>query len=515
MHARLQVHASTLFASFILSIYRWVCLPFCPYADLFVCEDHADLVVTTLSKSMSDLLAVKPSDAQAQQAVQPEEAWTSAVDGLVATINSDSYVLASVKQLAPDEQFHAFKHTTETHVAMIGDLRPLPDIILEKGAGSECVEKISKYLHSDSSLDELFKPNPQAVATWTKVKTSVATKVGANVKAQVTALVSNHQFQVMMKVAWGLREIPKDATMQHTAKKILTCTLMPRNVNSVLIAIPDSAFVQMQGRIASLIISHNATGAQPPSKVHSFKHHDGRTIAVSFADMECAGTLARYARMLCSATEQTSSEDVRTYGDDPIPNIFQQALSQLSNAAHFTKDILEYENMEENLNEMFRTTTSNLFVSYAAWLSKIVDNHMASINGPAQAVLQELKADEVFAKIEALVGPEHFDQATELLKEVQTLRKKSCAAELLDHDAFYNEIQEQTKQINGAITTHWAQVSSNVPCAAAVKLPAGATAIMQKIVKHICLFSFEQNYNRTLKKDESRKSRVEALLFLS
>ena len=416
MHARLQVHASTLFASFILSVYRWVCLPFCSYADLFVCEDHADLVVTTLSKSMSDLLAVKPADALA---VQAEEAWTSAVDGLVAKINSDSYVLASVKQLAPDLQFQAFKHVIETHVAMIGDLRPLPDIILDKGAGSECVAAISKYLQGDSSLNDLFEPNAVAFATWTNVKTSVATKVGANVKAQLQALVTNHHFQVMMKVAWALRVIPKDATVQHTAEKIFGCTCMPKKVNSVLMAIPDSAFVQTQGRIAFLFISHRASGAEPQPKVYTFKDQTGRPVAISLTEMECAGTLARYARMLCSATEQTSSEDVRTYGDDPIPNVFQQTLSHLSNAAHFTKDILELEDMAENVKEMLRTLTSNVFLSYAAWLSKIVENQMASLKGAAQAVLQELKADEVFAKIEALVGPEHFDEATELLKEVR------------------------------------------------------------------------------------------------
>ena len=170
--------------------------------------------------------------------------------------------------------------------------------------------------------------------------------------------------------------------------------------------------------------------------------------------------------------------------------------------------------MAENVKEMLRTTTSNVFVSYAAWLSKIVENHMASLNGPAQAILKELKADVVFAKIEALVGPEHFDEAKELLKEVQTLRKKDGAAELLDHDSAYNELQEQIKQINGSLTTHWAQVSSNVPCAAAVKLPSEASTVMQKIVKHICLFSFEQNYNRRLKQNESWKSCVEAILFV-
>ena len=240
---------------------------------------------------------------------------------------------------------------------------------------------------------------------------------------------------------------------------------------------------------------------------------DGRTVAISLTEMECAGTLARYARMLCSATEQTSSEDVRTYGDDPIPTVFQQTLSQLSNAAHFTKDILELEDMPDKVKEMLRTLTSNVFLSYAAWLSKIVENQMESLKGAAQAILQELQADEVFAKIEALVGPEHLDQATELLKEVQTLRKKDGAAELLDHDTAYNEVQEQIKQMNCSLTTHWAQVSCNVPCAAAVKLPIEASTVMQKIVKHICLFSFEQNYNRKLKQNESRKSRVEALLF--
>ena len=289
---------------------------------------------------------------------------------------------------------------------------------------------------------------------------------------------------------------------------------MPKKVNSVLMAIPDSAFVQTQGIIAFLFISHRASGAEPQPKVYTFKDQTGRPVAISLTEMECAGTLARYARMLCSATEQTSSEDVRTYGDDPIPTVFQQTLSQLSNAAHFTKDILELEDMPDKVKEMLRTLTSNVFLSYAAWLSKIVENQMASLKGAAQAVLQELKADEVFAKIEALVGPEHFDQATELLKEVQTLRKKDGAAELLDHDTAYNEVQEQIKQMNCSLTTHWAQVSCNVPCAAAVKLPIEASTVMQKIVKHICLFSFEQNYHRKLKQNESRKSRVEALLFL-
>ena len=63
---------------------------------------------------------------------------------------------------------------------------------------------------------------------------------------------------------------------------------------------------------------------------------------MSMMELEIAATLARWVRMLASTLEQTSSEDVRAYGNDPVQHVFAQALGQLSNAAHFTKEILEF-----------------------------------------------------------------------------------------------------------------------------------------------------------------------------
>ena len=162
---------------------------------------------------------------------------------------------------------------------------------------------------------------------------------------------------------------------------------------------------------------------------------------------------------------------------------------------------------------MLKTTASNVFVSYAEWLSKITVNHCDALRVPAQVILVELKSDEVFAKIEAL-GPEHFEQAIELLKEVQLIRKKTVAAELLEHDTAFNEVVEQINEVNSSISTNWAHVSPEVSCPAVVKMPSEATKVFQNVGKHICLFSFEQNYNRKLKQNESRKERVEVLSLL-
>ena len=441
---------------------------------MFAWEDHTELVVTTLSTIMTNLLKAKPTDDKA------EEEWTTALDGLVAKISSDSYSLASVKQLASDEEFQAFKGTIDTDVAMLGNLRPIAEVFLEKSARADAVSTVTAHLHGQSQVDETFKPHKQATETWGRLKKAVTAKAGANVKSQLQSLTSNHYFQMMLKVASALQELPTNPSTQASAEFIANCASMPKQASQGLLAIPDSAFVQMQARATQLAISHNASGGALKTKPHTFKHHDGRTIQMSMTELEIAAPLARWARMLASTLEQTRSEDIHAYGNDPVQNVFAQALGQLSNAAHFTIEIFEFESCGEALKKMLKTTASHVFVSYADWLSKIAVNHCDALQAAAKVILTELTSDEVFAKIEAL-GPEHFEQAIELLKEVQLIRKKTVAAELLEHDAVFNEVVERINEVNSSISTNWAHVLPEVSCPALVKMPSEATKVFQNV----------------------------------